>query len=145
MNQSLRDELQGLRARLEPHRRSVRVRIWGQLARLGGVHDFGRRFWITLDPVIYYPLDVDPESPAHETTIRHELVHIRQQRQRGLTPWLIKYVGSARFRYEQERDAFLVDVRAGADPRAIAVSLARDYKLRAISVDQMAAWLGSKR
>jgi hypothetical protein len=144
--QAIRGEVATAKVRLRPHRSSSLMGLYGRLASLFGVKGFQETFWLTLDPVIYHPNHIaDPlADPSRYDTIRHELVHVKQQRGR-LTAWVLKYLCSQRFRWEAEREAYLVNIRAGEDPRWSATSLHRNYKIADPSEAQMVAWFEAHR
>ena len=132
-------------ARLAPQSSSWRVRAWARLARICGVKNFSKDFWVTLEPTIHYPDGVDPLDPRWHPTIRHELHHIARQREVGLTKWLWLYLTSQEFRAAEELDAYAEDVRSGADPHEIAEMLASAYRIDCMTVEEMAARLASAR
>lgn len=144
--QQIRSEVDAAGARLRPHKTSWLMGAYGQMARLFGVSDFTSRFWLTLCPVIYHPNQIaEPLSDVSlHVVIRHELVHIKQQRGR-LSAWVFKYLLSQAFRWEAEREAFLVNIRDGSDPESIAVTLHRDYKISKPSVHDMVKWFEAHR
>jgi hypothetical protein len=143
----LKTDLDAVGARLVPHSDNWKALLWNQCSKLGGVKDFSQRFWITLAPDICYPTTVrNPWAPVYETTVRHELRHIRQQQKTGLYWWLVKYLASQKFRWEQEREAYLCDIRAGENsPREVAELLHDVYKIYVPTVDAMTAWLEAHR
>jgi hypothetical protein len=64
--------------------------------------------WVTIEPKIYYPPDVDPlKYPA---IIEHEKVHVSQQRKIGKYYWIFKYVISKNFRLEQEMEPIITEL-----------------------------------
>jgi len=144
---TLRDDLEEIGARLVPHSDNVKARIWNQCSKIGGVKDFSSRFWITLAPDICYPSTVrNPWAPVYEATIRHEMTHIRQQKRDGLYWWLVKYLASQDFRWRQEREAYLCDLRAGENSaRSIAETLHDVYRIYTPTVEQMVVWLEAHR
>ena len=61
----------------------------------------GRDTWVTIAPTIYYPRSVS--DPKHyPEVIVHESVHLQRQEAVGLTRWLLKYIFSRRFRFDEE-------------------------------------------
>jgi hypothetical protein len=144
---SLQTDLNALGARLVPHSDNLKARVWGQLAKLGGVNDFRDRFWITLGRDICYPRRVsNPLAQVYETKVRHEMVHVAQQERDGLYWWLTKYLASQKFRWEQEREAYLCDIRAGENsPREVAELLRSAYKIYEPTVERMTAWFEAHR
>ena len=144
---SLQTDLEAIGARLVPHADNWKARVWGQLSKLGGVNDFSQRFWITLAPDICYPRTVrNPWAPVYETTIRHEMVHVRQQQRDGLFTWLVKYLASQDFRWRMEREAYLCDIRAGENTsRDVAATLHDIYRVFSPTVDQMVTWFEGHR
>lgn len=109
----------GVRVRLKAESRLMRVLGW--LLRLIGVRDFMMRFWTTIGPrTIWAPAGVSlAHLEAYALTIRHELVHARQAR-RWPVVFQVSYLllplpfGLAWFRWRWEREAYLVQLRAGA-------------------------------
>jgi len=64
--------------------------------------------WVAIDPKIYHPPKLDPlKYPA---IIEHEKVHLSQQRKIGKIKWLIKYIMSKKFRFEQEMEPIVVEL-----------------------------------
>lgn len=85
--------------------------------------DAANGIWITLPKRIVYPDNVSDPYQA-PTKLAHELVHVRQiKRERWWWIWYIKYLSSWRFRWRMEREAYLVEIRAG------------------VPVDDIVAWL----
>lgn len=126
--QSLELDVMAAGARLVPHPENWAASWWGKIARLGGVPNFSRDFWITIGRDICYPSSVtDPW--AHPVTVRHEIVHVLQQASAWLPWWLTKYLLSQSFRWRMEREAYLVDVRAGASIPRIVLDLATAYRI----------------
>jgi hypothetical protein len=144
---SLQTDLEAAGARLVPHSDNWKARLWNQCSKLGGVKDLSRRFWITLAPDICYPTTVrNPWAAVHEATVRHELRHIVQQQATGLYWWLVKYLASQDFRWRQEREAFLCDIRAGENsPREVAELLHDVYKIYVPTVEKMVEWFEAHR
>jgi hypothetical protein len=142
----IRTEVHDAGVKLLPHSRSTLTTLYGQAARLFGVKDFVNHFWLTLAPTIYHPNHVsDPYAAPYHVSIRHELVHIRQQRRAGLCGWVLRYLTSQRFRWGQEREAYLVNVRAGEEPILIAATLRRAYKITYLREEEMVVWLERHR
>ena len=139
---TIRDEAQAAGARLVPHSANCAASAWRSIARFGGVSDFGSRFWITIGHDICYPSSALPDPWAHETTIRHELVHVRQ----GVNAWWIaRYLASQDFRWRQEREAYLVNVRAGESSDGIAEILSVAYRISKPTRQQMIDWFEARR
>ena len=143
---SIEAEVRKAGVRLVPHKHSTLTTLYGMVAGWFGVKDFTNRFWLTLAPTIFYPNYIgNPLDAKYQTSLRHELVHIRQQRRAGLWGWTLRYLASQRFRWEQEREAYLVNVRAGDAPILIAAALRRAYKITEPSEEAMVVWLETHR
>ena len=141
---TLRDEVADAGARLVPISHNWRARFWAQVARIGGVKDFSRRFWITLGRDICYPTTVvDPYDPRHAVTVRHELTHVRQQSQTVLVWWLCRYVTSQSFRFAMEGEAYLIDIRAGASIEGVVDLLIDNYRI-GLSRQWMIDWFRAR-
>jgi hypothetical protein len=143
---NIQAEVRDAGAKLVPHKQSTLTTLYGWLAGFFGVKDFTNTFWLTLRPTIYHPNHIlNPFLPVYEDIIRHELVHVRQQRRAGLWGWVIRYLASQQFRWEQEREAYLVNVRAGDSPVLIAATLRRAYRISNPTEQAMALWLETHR
>ncbi len=138
----LRGEVATAGARLRPHSSSALMGLYGAVARWFGVRNFVETFWLTLGTTIYHPNHL--ANPLADerlyTTIRHELVHVRQQRT-GLVGWVVRYLTSQKFRWEAEREAYLLNVRDGDSPAWIAHQLHVAYKIDQPSEVAMERWL----
>jgi hypothetical protein len=95
---------------------------------------FLRSAWTTIGRTIYAPVWVDVEGnlEPYRTIIGHELVHVAQWRRWWVLLWLGYLllplpVGLAWCRWAAEREACLVQLRAGADIDAIVDVLWRRY------------------
>jgi hypothetical protein len=64
--------------------------------------------WVTIHPVVYYPLDKDPQQ--YPALIAHEAVHLAQQSATGLVKWLSRYASDRAFRLQQEVEAIIVEL-----------------------------------
>lgn len=114
----------------------------GRCAEMLGWSHWRGRFWMTLGRTIYHPASVT-DPLAHPVTVIHECVHANQQRTTGLAWWLFRYCTSWRYRWEQEREAYLVNVLAGDTPLSfVCNSLRVDYGIK-LSVDEMSRWFSS--
>lgn len=104
-----------------------------------GWANWRERFWMTLGRTVYHPASVtDPLS--HVVTVLHELVHVRQQRETGLAWWLCRYCASWRYRWEQEREAYLVQLLSGDTPLSFVVNTLRaNYGIK-LSAEEMGRW-----
>lgn len=95
---------------------------------------FLRHAWTTIGRTIYAPVWVDVAGPigAYREIIEHELVHVAQWRR-----WWILFplsylllplpIGMAWCRWRWEREAYLVQIRAGATVDAVVDTLWRRY------------------
>lgn len=119
-----------------PHSLSTKMNIVSKIANLIGYKNFKDVYWVTIGKTIYHPDNVNPFCDYG--TIEHELVHVDQQHKMGLVKWLFKYLTSARFRYEQEREAYMVNVMRGISVLCI-VSILRSY-LTNVSENEMISW-----
>ncbi len=90
-----------------------------------GKVDFAARFWNALGNTVYAPSTVDMSRlylhVQNRRSIRHELVHIRQQRAYTVPLWLFLYyliplpLGLAWFRFKFEREAYITQARVAPD------------------------------
>lgn len=92
------------------------------------------RTWTTIGRTIYAPTHVDIAGPLHPyaTTIAHELVHVAQWRRFWAFLWLGYIllplpVLFAWCRWAAEREAYLVDIRAGRSVDDVVNTLWRSY------------------
>lgn len=93
--------------------------------------DFMSAYWTTIGRTIYYPTGVT-HPILHSITIEHELVHIRQWRKYGLWLWFSYLfvpfpIFIAWYRWRWEREAYMVDIRAGVSIDAVVASLWHGY------------------
>lgn len=111
----------------------------GWTAELLGWKGWRENYWLTLGKTIHHPASVkDPIASA--VIVMHELVHARQQELMGVVRWTAKYCSCWRFRYEQEREAYLVDIRAGRLTVGEVIDLLRsDYGVKT-PAKEMARW-----
>jgi hypothetical protein len=79
--------------------------------------------WTTVGRTIYFPR---PQWVSRRlATVEHEIVHVEQWRKWGPLLWLTYLlglplpIGLAWFRYRWEREAYLVQLDAGASPEDI--------------------------
>ena len=103
-----------------------------------GWKNWRERYWMTIGTTIYHPAKVQDPLGNH-VIVLHELVHVRQQREVGPKWWLFRYCTSWRFRWEQEREAYLVDIQAGRLLVSEAINLLREYGID-LPYPQMEAW-----
>ena len=95
------------------------------------VPHFSTRFWTTIGRTIYYP-DYVEDPLAQETVVRHELIHVAQFERWGAF-FMLAYllfplpVGLAWFRWRWEREAYLVNLRAGAPLDFVVFTLWNNY------------------
>jgi hypothetical protein len=126
-----------------PHSKAGLYTNIGRWARLLGWKDWERVTWMTQRPRIYYPDGIiDPLD--FWQTIAHELVHWKQQGPSlwGRLAWMVRYGISERFRYEAEREAFLVTIKVGdGSPRQIARDLRAFYRITSVPEAEMEEWL----
>ena len=73
-------------------------------------------FFIALNPVIYYPGPRPPDS-GHPI-LAHEATHLRQEANRGLCSYLIRYWFWSPFRLAMEAEATAVELHAMRDQGA---------------------------
>jgi len=106
--------------------------------RLGWKH-WRERFWMTLGRTVYHPASVtDPLS--RPVTVLHETVHSKQQLETGLAWWLFRYCTSWRYRWQEEREAYLVNILAGDTPMSFVCNALRvDYGIK-LSAEEMGRW-----
>ena len=77
-----------------------------------------RSYWLTIGNTIYYPDSVENPTDEH-ALIRHELVHVQQYEKYGTLLFIFLYlfvplpIGFAYFRWYFEREAYLVNIKAG--------------------------------
>jgi hypothetical protein len=104
-----------------------------------GWKNWRQKFWMTIGKTIYHPASaVDPV--AHVVTVLHEIVHVCQQRETGLAWWLFRYCTSWRYRWEQERVAYLVNLLSGETPLSFIIDVLRtNYGIK-LSAEEMGAW-----
>lgn len=89
----------------------------------------GSGTWVTLSPNIYYPKTINPL--VYPELVEHEKLHISQQGDMGKWRWLFKYFTSDTFRFEQEVEAYRVELWCVSPNR------------RAAMVEEMSNWLSS--
>jgi len=100
--------------------------------------------FMTLRPYIYLPDPIDDPWP-YWRTIAHELVHWRQQKKSYPLMWMAKYAASQKFRWESEREAFLIDLFFGGDLLRITTALRDDYGIRCVSPGEMREWFANNK
>ena len=136
----LAEDIAGLGVVFKPSSDSRALRAWAWIVARFGVKGFLREYWVTVDPTIYYPEGI--QNPLlHFVSVRHELVHVWQQRRAGRILWFSLYFASSWFRWSQERAAYLVNVRNGWSPEQIADTLHKVYKCWWPSRKAMTKWL----
>lgn len=84
--------------------------------------------WTTIGRTIYAPVDCYDPLDDH-ASIQHEMVHVKQWNQHGLWFWMSYLflpvpIFFAWFRWRWEREAYLVDLKAGSTPEQIVDALA---------------------
>lgn len=95
---------------------------------------FMRGSWTTISGrTIWAPVTAALDKlGVYETIIRHELVHIQQARRLPVL-WQLSYlllplpIGLAWWRWRWEREAYLVDIRAGREIEEVVDTLWRRY------------------
>jgi hypothetical protein len=97
------------------------------------------RFWMTIGHTIYHP-DSVKDPLAHAATVIHECAHAKQQRETVLVWWLFRYCTSWRYRWEQEREAYLVDLLSGETPLSFVVGALRTSYGIKLSAKEMGIW-----
>jgi hypothetical protein len=91
-----------------------------------------KEFWITINGKIYHPSKYDVGNNLKDykdwrRVLKHEMVHIEQQKQEPFWRYAVKYlllpfpIFRARFRWEYEREAFLVDLKGAPKQHRAAV------------------------
>lgn len=71
--------------------------------------------YVCLAPVIYSPRGRDiQDDPA---ALAHELRHFERQEETGLALWLLRYCLSRWFRFQEEVDAYALEVALGLQPQ----------------------------
>jgi hypothetical protein len=124
-----------------PISKSVKMNVVAQFAKLLGYKNFKETYWLTLGKTIYHPDHIDPLG--YLSTIEHELLHVQQQHRHGLALWLFRYLTSGKFRYFQEREAYLLQVKNGSMSVGQAVACLSTYKT-GVDLNEMADWFESK-
>lgn len=127
-----------LGVRFCPHTKAIRMRIFAHCARLRGVDDWIDEYWLTWGKTIFHPASVT-DPLADLVQIGHELVHVKQQAGTWLYWWFLRYLTSWRFRWQEEREAYLINVRASESIEGIAITLRTDYAIRT-PADDMTQW-----
>ena len=95
------------------HSDSFRMKVSGWYHKVvNGNPWFNRSVYVTQHPYIFIP-DGVPDPLSDWLVINHELVHWTRQRDMGLVSWTARYLVSWRFREEEERIAFLRDIKSG--------------------------------
>jgi hypothetical protein len=142
MERFLKQDLDDLGAKLVPIGEYWVSSAWAKISRLGGVKDFDKHFWITIGKRICYQTAVaNPWDRKWEPEIRHEMIHVKQQSFTVVACWLFNYLTSQRFRWRMEREAYLVNIKAGqCDAQGVAELLHDAYKINDPSVEKMADW-----
>lgn len=51
---------------------------------------------------VYYDLKSDTPNPFNIALLLHEQEHIKRQKEKGVANWLLKYIFSPKFRFEEE-------------------------------------------
>ena len=131
-------EIERLGVKLVSHTASRKMWFFDKCAKLLGIKDFRARWWMTLGKTIYYPLNVKEPFKCLDV-LEHELVHVRQQQKCGLILWGLRYIASPTFRYKQEREAYLVNVKRYMEIDD-AVACLMKYSLWGISENEIRAW-----
>lgn len=65
--------------------------------------------WMTVKPWIFYPRNVDLNDPRYAPLVKHESVHIKQQKNMGTIKWLFKYLTDKKFQLSQELEGIAVE------------------------------------
>ncbi len=140
----LRDRCRKMGIEFCPHGNSVKMGIVAQFAALGGDPRWADTHWWTMGNTIYHPNWVaDPlDFPQ---IIQHELVHVAQQDECPVPLWVLRYLTSQQFRWESEREAYLVDIAWGRPVQEIVVLLRSDYRITQITAQAMEGWFDAHR
>ena len=64
--------------------------------------------WVAIFTRIYHPKGID--TGQYPALFGHEMMHLSQQREKGLIKWLFKYLTSKRFRLQQEVEAIVAEL-----------------------------------
>lgn len=109
--QGIGDEAFELGVRWVPHSESTKMAIASWYHREFN-HDpfFRHKTAVTIYPCIYYPDMIQDAFWDHWRWWAHELVHFRRQRSVGVVKWVSMYLYSWKFRWYEERYAFLRDI-----------------------------------
>jgi hypothetical protein len=139
-NQEIDVLLAQYNVRFCPHSKSGKMQIIALFAKILGYSDFKEIYWLTLGKTIYHP---DRQNPFDfYDLIDHELVHVAQQRKMGILVWVFRYLAQPKFRYLQEREAYLISVdRAATRGAAIerVVDILQTYKT-GVPREEMITW-----
>lgn len=121
-------------------------RLADWILKLFGARDF-MDLWMTIcsrkKKRVYHNPKVDPRSPEARWLRRHEGEHVRQQTTYRWGPkvWILHYIVSADFRWEQEREAFLVNLIDGdVDLVKVAQSLSSWKYLWCVNQSHAETW-----
>ncbi|MCC7542449.1 MAG: hypothetical protein IT379_39895 [Deltaproteobacteria bacterium] len=129
---TVREQVAAAGARVRSKRGSVLMTILSVL--LPWRAWFMRAAWTTLGRTIYAPtwIDVAGSLEPYRSILEHELVHVRQWRRWWLV-YPISYlllplpIGLAWWRWRWEREAYLVQLRAGTSVEHVVDTLWRHY------------------
>jgi hypothetical protein len=128
-----------------PHSKSLKMRLicWVQVKLLRKPF-FPVRTWVSQYPAVHHP-DAVVVVYDFPRQILHELVHWERQRDMGLWWWNLCYLASKRFRDNEERQAYLVDVESGRHTVASATRelCGRLYRTGA-DPHEVRAWFASR-
>jgi hypothetical protein len=114
----------------------------GWAAETFGWKAWRQNYWLTLGKTIHHPASVK-DPLGHFVIVMHELVHVRQQAKMGVVPWTAKYCSCWSFRWEQEREAYLIDLRAGRlTVGEVVTTLRKNYGVKT-PVDRMVRWFNA--
>lgn len=105
---------------------------------------FAQTTWVTLYPFIYHPAGVQ-NVYNHWRIVAHELVHFNRQRAKGVWLWAMCYLASWKFRWYEERYAYLRDLYTGRHTIETATRELRSplYGIKLESVE-ISRWLSER-
>ncbi len=95
------------------HKDSTLMRIAGWYHYMRGNPLFRYSVYVTMAPTVFVPDSIGDPLDEDWQIVDHELVHWESQMDMGLARWVSKYLTSWRFREQEEKPAFLRDIKNG--------------------------------
>jgi hypothetical protein len=148
MRLDTQQELKALGVTVVCHEKSVLSWAISLFHRIfSGIPHWHEQVCMTIDPKIYVPslvldyADQKISADFYDAVLRHEMVHIKQQRSKGKYIWLLMYLALPSFRLHAEIEAYRVQFDAGMmDIGMIVDSIDGMYKV-GVSRDKLRSML----